>query len=173
MEDTSWLGSNASASEWASAGGSQGQPVNQDYGRPNSVSTNSNSGNGGNSQQDPSLYGRTASNMSGSSGYSASDYQQVSSSTVGRSVDRRLPRSSSSVYTGTVYGYQTAPAQIRRDNAGIIVANRAGDEETEDGRIRNREAATKIRDAWIYKQIRARQVSIILNEVMVSSFFAL
>mmetsp|Transcript_12566 Transcript_12566/g.24530 ORF Transcript_12566/g.24530 Transcript_12566/m.24530 type:complete len:787 (+) Transcript_12566:2-2362(+) len=95
--------------------------------------------------------------MSGSSGYSASDYQQVSSSTVGGSVDRRLPRSSSSVYTGSVYGYQTAPAQVRRDNAGIIVANRAGDEETEDGRIRNREAATKIRDAWIYKQIRARQ----------------
>lgn len=44
-------------------------------------------------------------------------------------------------------------------NEGIIVANRAGDEETEDGRIRNREASTKIRDAWIYKQIRARQVS--------------
>ncbi|KAL7487148.1 hypothetical protein ACHAW6_012748 [Cyclotella cf. meneghiniana] len=42
-------------------------------------------------------------------------------------------------------------------NVGIIVANRAGDEETEDGRIRNREAAAKIRDAWIYKQIRARQ----------------
>ena len=40
---------------------------------------------------------------------------------------------------------------------GIIVASRAGDEETEDGRIRNREASTKIRDAWIYKQIRARQ----------------
>uniref|UniRef100_A0A7R9VEQ0 Rho-GAP domain-containing protein n=1 Tax=Pseudictyota dubia TaxID=2749911 RepID=A0A7R9VEQ0_9STRA len=40
---------------------------------------------------------------------------------------------------------------------GILVASRAADEETEDGRIRNREAATKIRDAWIYKQIRARQ----------------
>ena len=47
-------------------------------------------------------------------------------------------------------------------NVGIIVANRAGDEETEDGRIRNREAAAKIRDAWIYKQIRARQVSFML-----------
>jgi hypothetical protein len=47
-------------------------------------------------------------------------------------------------------------------NEGIIVANRAGDEETEDGRIRNREAATKIRDAWIYKQIRARQVCLVL-----------
>ncbi|KAK1734639.1 inositol polyphosphate 5-phosphatase [Skeletonema marinoi] len=38
-----------------------------------------------------------------------------------------------------------------------IIADRAGDEETEDGRIRNKEAASKIRDAWIYKQIRARQ----------------
>lgn len=55
---------------------------------------------------------------------------------------------------------QRSPATPRPShatNAGIIVANRAGDEETEDGRIRNREAATKIRDAWIYKQIRARQ----------------
>lgn len=34
---------------------------------------------------------------------------------------------------------------------------RTPDEEAEDGRIRNLEAATKIRDAWIYKQIRARQ----------------
>lgn len=38
-----------------------------------------------------------------------------------------------------------------------ILTTRTPDEETEDGRIRNREAATKIRDAWIYKQIRARQ----------------
>lgn len=45
----------------------------------------------------------------------------------------------------------------QNEKAGIIVANRAADEETEDGRIRNREASTKIRDAWIYKQIRARQ----------------
>uniref|UniRef100_A0A7S2LT51 Rho-GAP domain-containing protein n=1 Tax=Leptocylindrus danicus TaxID=163516 RepID=A0A7S2LT51_9STRA len=31
------------------------------------------------------------------------------------------------------------------------------DIETEDGRIRNQEASAKIRDAWIYKQIRTRQ----------------
>ena len=30
------------------------------------------------------------------------------------------------------------------------------DEETEDGRIRNREAMAKIRDAWVYKQVRER-----------------
>jgi len=54
---------------------------------------------------------------------------------------------------------QRAPATPRSSNAdtGGIVVSRAGDEETEDGRIRNREAAAKIRDAWIYKQIRARQ----------------
>ena len=43
------------------------------------------------------------------------------------------------------------------NNAGIILASRAADVETEDGRISNREASTKIRDAWIYKQIRSRQ----------------
>lgn len=51
-----------------------------------------------------------------------------------------------------------AKSQRGRMTTGSIVANRAADEEMEDGRIRNREAATKIRDAWIYKQIRARQV---------------
>jgi hypothetical protein len=30
------------------------------------------------------------------------------------------------------------------------------DEEFEDGRVRNSEAVTKIRDAWIYTQISAR-----------------
>lgn len=31
------------------------------------------------------------------------------------------------------------------------------DEETEEGRVNNREAVKKIRDTWIYKQVRARQ----------------
>ena len=30
------------------------------------------------------------------------------------------------------------------------------DDEFEDGRVRNAEAVTKIRDAWIYTQINAR-----------------
>ena len=38
-----------------------------------------------------------------------------------------------------------------------VLVTRAPDEETEDGRIRNREAMSKIRDTWIYKQVRARQ----------------
>ena len=56
-----------------------------------------------------------------------------------------------------------ANSQRGRMTTGSIVANRAADEEMEDGRIRNREAATKIRDAWIYKQIRARQVRIVFK----------
>lgn len=37
-----------------------------------------------------------------------------------------------------------------------VLVTRTADEETEDGRIRNQEAIAKIRDAWVYKQIRAR-----------------
>jgi len=39
----------------------------------------------------------------------------------------------------------------------VVLTTRSPDEETADGRIRNREAITKIRDAWIYKQVRNRQ----------------
>jgi hypothetical protein len=38
---------------------------------------------------------------------------------------------------------------------GDIIPTTA-DEEFEDGRVRNAEAVTKIRDAWIYTQISAR-----------------
>ena len=37
-----------------------------------------------------------------------------------------------------------------------VLITRTADEETEDGRIRNREAMAKIRDAWVYKQVRSR-----------------
>eukprot|EP00934_Nitzschia_sp_Nitz4_P002818 Nitzschia sp. Nitz4//scaffold85_size83877//58734//64309//NITZ4_005237-RA/size83877-processed-gene-0.128-mRNA-1//1//CDS//3329559161//2808//frame0 len=37
-----------------------------------------------------------------------------------------------------------------------VLVTRTADEETEDGRVRNKEAMTKIRDAWVYKQIRNR-----------------
>ena len=43
------------------------------------------------------------------------------------------------------------------NNSSEMLTTKTPDMETEDGRISNREAATKIRDAWIYKQIRARQ----------------
>ena len=38
-----------------------------------------------------------------------------------------------------------------------MLVTKTADMETEDGRISNREAAEKIKDAWMYKQIRARQ----------------
>jgi hypothetical protein len=38
-----------------------------------------------------------------------------------------------------------------------VILTRTPDEETADGRIRNKEAVKKIRDTWIYKQIRIRQ----------------
>ena len=41
------------------------------------------------------------------------------------------------------------------DNQMLIT--KTNDVETEDGRISNREAAEKIKDAWMYKQIRARR----------------
>ena len=37
-----------------------------------------------------------------------------------------------------------------------VLVTRTADEETEDGRICNKEAMAKIRDAWVYKQIRER-----------------
>jgi hypothetical protein len=37
-----------------------------------------------------------------------------------------------------------------------VLVTRTADEETEDGRVRNKEAMAKIRDAWVYKQVRAR-----------------
>ena len=40
--------------------------------------------------------------------------------------------------------------------ANKVLVTRMADEETEDGRIRNREAMAKIRDAWVYKQVRER-----------------
>lgn len=47
----------------------------------------------------------------------------------------------------------TKPFKLEDD----VLVTRVADEETEDGRIRNREASAKIRDAWIYKQVRLRQ----------------
>jgi hypothetical protein len=43
----------------------------------------------------------------------------------------------------------------RLEDQPIVV--RTADEETQDGRLKNREAIAKIRETWIYKQVRARQ----------------
>ena len=53
------------------------------------------------------------------------------------------------------------PKTMDSNESAYLYANPMKDEETEDGRVRNQEAATKIKDAWIYKQILARQVSVI------------
>ena len=49
----------------------------------------------------------------------------------------------------------TAPSAMAKEEK--MLTTRTPDEETEDGRIHNREATTKIRNAWIFKQMRARQ----------------
>lgn len=52
-----------------------------------------------------------------------------------------------------------APQPLRKSlhlEDHVLVAQGA-DEETEDGIIRNRDAIRKIRDTWIYKQVRLRQ----------------
>jgi hypothetical protein len=54
-----------------------------------------------------------------------------------------------------------APRVLHKNNrmAGMedkVLVTRTADEETEDGRVRNKEAMAKIRDAWVYKQVRAR-----------------
>jgi len=53
------------------------------------------------------------------------------------------------------------PLDVHRNNRlarmeDRVLVTRTADEETEDGRIRNKEAMAKIRDAWVYKQIRER-----------------
>ena len=53
----------------------------------------------------------------------------------------------------------TPTARHKKKNAleDRVLVPRTPDEETEDGRIHNKEAVRKIRDTWIYKQVRARQ----------------
>jgi hypothetical protein len=53
-------------------------------------------------------------------------------------------------------------AMLQRTDSAIaldekMLTTRTPDEETEDGRIHNREATAKIRNSWVFKQMRARQ----------------
>lgn len=50
-----------------------------------------------------------------------------------------------------------SPRKLQPALEDDVLLTRTPDEETPDGRIRNREAMQKIRDAWIYKQVRNRQ----------------
>ncbi len=55
---------------------------------------------------------------------------------------------------------------------GAGITTSTPDEELEDGRVRNAEAVTKIRDAWIYTQISARAAEFTQHK-NVSEMFAL
>jgi len=68
----------------------------------------------------------------------------------------QAPTSSSQPVTNSSTSY--IPNTMDSDETAYLYANPLQDEETDDGRIRNQEAGTKIKDAWIYKQIQARQV---------------
>lgn len=83
-------------------------------------------------------------------GANTSGAQPVQDPAVATSTDTRL------VEGGTATG-----PNVHRNNRlakmdDKVLVTRTADEETEDGRIRNKEAIKKIRDAWVYKQIRAR-----------------
>lgn len=56
------------------------------------------------------------------------------------------------VYSSTAWNLAR---KAHLDNQMLVV--KSNDVETADGRISNREAAEKIKDAWMYKQIRARR----------------
>ena len=102
-----------------------------------------------------------------------------STSRVPASQQQQQQQSHTSPPTRRQVNSSPANSHISNQVTTSIVAPRAADEEMEDGRIRNREAVTKIRDAWIYKQIRARQdeftqykqVSLILTNVSIYLFF--
>lgn len=49
------------------------------------------------------------------------------------------------------------PRRVKKKPEDNVLITRTPDQETEDGRIRNSEAAGKIRESWIYKQVRARR----------------
>jgi hypothetical protein len=71
-----------------------------------------------------------------------------------------VPPSSSNTNTNASSAQSSASRTSRNSEVtppprGDILPTSA-DEEFEDGRVRNAEAVTKIRDAWIYTQISAR-----------------
>ena len=60
---------------------------------------------------------------------------------------------------GSLHKYeQTQPSPTKKKSLDdTVLVTHTPDEETPDGRIRNKEAVRKIRDAWIYKQVKLRQ----------------
>ena len=62
-----------------------------------------------------------------------------------------------SAIVGGLCSQDTSANTTSTSEPPLRLSGRVPDAETEDGRIRNTEAESKIRDAWIYKQIRNRQ----------------
>lgn len=54
-------------------------------------------------------------------------------------------------------GIDILKSRVKTNMDQDVLLTRTPDEETADGRIRNKEAVQKIRETWIYKQVRARQ----------------
>lgn len=65
---------------------------------------------------------------------------------------RMTTASGNHVYSSTAWNLAR---KAHMDNQ--MLTTKTTDVETADGRISNREAAEKIKDAWMYKQIRARR----------------
>mmetsp|Transcript_22262 Transcript_22262/g.33935 ORF Transcript_22262/g.33935 Transcript_22262/m.33935 type:complete len:801 (+) Transcript_22262:85-2487(+) len=71
------------------------------------------------------------------------------------------PAYAAQVVTPPSSGGVPAPRVLHKNNRianmeDKVLITRTANEETEDGRIRNKEAMSKIRDAWVYKQVRER-----------------
>jgi hypothetical protein len=78
--------------------------------------------------------------------------QQQSSSSTPNQPQQQHPRSPS-----TRQGTGSTKSRVSTVIDQNVLIPRGADEETVDGRIRNREAIQRIRETWIYKQVRARQ----------------
>lgn len=85
-------------------------------------------------------------------------YQQTPTSAATAPVDH----AASPIHQQASIKVQPVASEKRKKNhvgsvEDVALIPRTPDEETADGRIRNREAISKIRDAWIFKQVRNRQ----------------
>jgi hypothetical protein len=58
------------------------------------------------------------------------------------------------ITSSTLSNARTGGSGSNNSNSGSTISD---DVETADGRIRNQEASQRIRDTWIYKQVRLRQ----------------
>ncbi|KAL7492095.1 hypothetical protein ACHAWT_001312 [Skeletonema menzelii] len=133
---------------WMNAPGGSNNPANNNsWAAP--------PGNDQNYVPNPNQYGNPSQMMN--QNYGAQQQQPQPPPQRQQPPPRAVSNISSTSHSSAAAPPATTPTTSHKAPTDPIIADRAGDEETEDGRIRNKEAASKIRDAWIYKQIRARQ----------------